>query len=327
MALKQQLLEIFEKNKGIYFSGEHLAKELYVSRNAVWKTVKALKDSGYDISAVTNKGYCLSADNDILSPQSVYSHMTCDGLPFEIEVYESVDSTNNVLKQRASKWESEGKVIIANSQTNGKGRSGRSFHSPEGTGLYMSILLRPKLEADEATYITAIAAVAVAEAVEEVAGRLTEIKWVNDVFLNGKKICGILTEASFDMENGSINYAVLGIGINISAPSGGFPEEIESVAGCIFEKDSPAGTKSKIAALVLENFWRHYISIKEKSFLDGYKKRSMTVGNNVTIHTAGRSDRAAYAMDIDDCCRLIVKTEDGEIKTISSGEVSVKPIK
>jgi BirA family biotin operon repressor/biotin-[acetyl-CoA-carboxylase] ligase len=226
MAIKQKILEIFELDKGRYISGEELAAKLAVSRTAVWKAVKSLQDDGYAIAAVSNKGYCLSNTTDILSAQSITKYLEEAASNFHIEMYKTVDSTNNKLKELARQGAPEGTVVIAKEQTHGKGRMNRSFHSPAETGIYMSILLRPKFSTADAILITTAAAVAVAQAVEAVAGREAKIKWVNDVFCDGKKICGILTEASVDIESGSLEYAILGIGINVIAPQNGFLDDI-----------------------------------------------------------------------------------------------------
>lgn len=324
MSVRDDVLLFLEKNKGQSVSGEELAKTLYVSRNAVWKAVKALQADGYPITAVTNRGYCLARESEIFSAQSVLRELGAAGEDFHIETADSVTSTNTVLKERAAKGAPEGTVLIAARQTAGKGRQGRQFSSPEGTGLYMSILLRPTMQAQEALFLTTAAAVAVSASVEEVSGRKTGIKWVNDVWIDGLKICGILTEASFDLEGGGLEYAVVGIGVNLTEPKGGFPEELRGVAGAVFSPgEDTIGAKSRLAAGILRRFWEYYRALPQRVFWEEYCRRSVVVGREITI--LGTDPQPARAIGIDEECRLRVRLSDGSERLLSSGEVSVRP--
>jgi BirA family biotin operon repressor/biotin-[acetyl-CoA-carboxylase] ligase len=325
MDLKDQVLETLERNKGCFVSGNELAGALHFSRNAVWKAVNALKSEGHDIRAVTNKGYCLAAGSDVLSKASIDKHLGEFVDVFSVEVLKTVDSTNTAVKAKAAQGVPEGTVIVAEEQTGGRGRRGRSFFSPGGTGLYFSVLLRPNVRALDATLITTAAAVAVASSVESVIGLGAKIKWVNDVFVGGKKVCGILTEGSFDMESGGLEYAVLGIGINIVKPEAGYPEEISKVAGALFEGGEPEPeTRSRLIAEVLKRFWAYYRKLSGKTFLPEYKARSFIIGHDIDV-IAGDALRKAQALDIDDDCRLVVRFEDGTVEALSSGEVSIRP--
>ena len=326
MNVKQEVLKFFEESKGICISGAQLAIQLSVSRNAVWKAVKSLQDDGYSITAVTNKGYTLTKSNDILSPQSVSKYLADDAGPFNIEVHKTISSTNSVLKSLALDGESEGKVVIALEQTVGRGRMNRSFYSPSGTGIYMSILLRPKMSATDSLFLTTSAAVAVAEAIETVAERNAKIKWVNDIYCDNKKVCGILTEASLNFEGGGLEYAVLGIGINVLEPPGGFPDELKGIATSVFNgANCPADLKSRLVAEILNRFWTYYKSIDNKAFLKSYINRSMIVGNEVYL-IGNNTCEKALATKIDEQCRLWVKMQDGTEKALSSGEVSIKKV-
>ena len=322
MGVREKVLEFLEVNKGRYVSGAEIAGKLSVSRNSVWKAVKNLEKEGYDIHSVTGSGYMLSKETDILSVQSIKKYLGEDGNVFDLDVKKTVTSTNDALKGLAVSGAREGKVIISEMQTKGKGRLGRSFFSPEKTGIYMSLLLRPKIPASQSLLITAAAAVAVAEALEEVSGRKTGIKWVNDVYSDGKKVCGILAEASFGMESGGLEFAVLGIGINVESPVAGFPEEIKDKAAAVFE-DGGADVRSRLISEVLKRFWDYYIRLPEKGFLEAYKKRSILTGKKVEVITGGMAENAV-ALDIDDECRLIVKMQDGRICPLNSGEVSIR---
>jgi len=327
MAVRQKILEAFEAGKGRYISGEELAAGLSVSRAAVWKAVKSLQDEGYAITAAPNRGYCLSSDTDILSAQSISRHLQEKAARFRIDVRRTVGSTNNLLKELARQGAQEGTVVVAKEQTGGRGRMNRSFYSPSDTGIYMSMLLRPKLSAEEALFITTSAAVAVAQAVEALSGREAKIKWVNDVCCDGRKICGILTEASFDIESGNLEYAVLGIGINVTAPPGGFPDDIKDIAAAVFEDDCRvADVKSRLAAEVLKRFWNYYAGLKERAFLDEYRRRSLVTGREILILGSGAA-RKARALGIDDRCRLKVRFEDGTRELLASGEVAIKSIR
>ncbi len=324
MNVKHRVLAVLEENKGKNISGSDLADALAVSRNAIWKSVKALQEEGYRIKAVTNKGYSLSDENDILSAQSIRPYLSGRTESLRIEVKKSVTSTNTVLKEYAAKGEAEGKLLIAEEQTSGRGRLGRSFFSPANTGIYMSVLLRPKLTVEDSLFITTAAAVAVARAIETITGVRAEIKWVNDIFCSGKKVCGILTEAGIDFESGGLEYAVLGIGINVARPGEGFPSELEDIITGVFGKGQyGSDVRSRLIAEVMNIFWDYYDNISRKTFLKEYRERSFLLGKEVNVIT-GNSTKQAVALDIDDDARLVVKMADGEIKALSSGEVSVK---
>lgn len=322
MTTKDKLLGLFEENKGIYFSGEEIAKKLCVSRAAVWKAVKSLRDEGYVIDAVTNKGYCLSVNTDILSIQGIQKYLNEEYNNLDINVMPVIGSTNDLVREKANEGYDEGYIAIANEQTKGRGRYGRKFFSPSGTGLYMSLLLRPKnYSASEAVKVTMIAAVAMCEAIEEVSDEKAEIKWVNDIFIKGKKVCGILTEASYGLENGVLDYAVVGVGINVYRPEGGFPEEIEHTAGSIFN-NTQDDLKNHLSASFINNFMRYYI-LQNDEFVEEYRKRSFVVGKKVIV-IMGDNKREALVKGVDDECRLIVEYDDGEIESLSYGEISIK---
>lgn len=326
MTVKEQVLELFENNPDTVLSGTRIADELGVSRNAVWKAVKSLQEEGYDIDAVTNKGYTMKISGDIMSVASVRKYIGDAGDKFDISVVQKITSTNDVLKEEASNGAKEGRIIIAMEQTKGKGRMERPFYSPLGTGIYLSILMRPDMSAKDALFITTAAAVAVAKAVEELSEKKAQIKWVNDIYCDGKKVCGILTEASLNIETLKLDYAVLGIGINIMEPEGGFPDEIKDIASAVFENGKCTDQiRSRMAGLIIKYFWEYYEHIEEKTFMEEYKNRSYVIGKEIYVIT-GESKEHAVAVDIDDEAHLIVKMDDGTINTLSSGEVSTKVI-
>lgn len=229
---KERVLRALEAREGAHVSGAQLARELGVTRNSVWKAVNALRREGYHIDATTNRGYALSHEDDLLSASGIRRFLPADA-PLLPTVRKSLDSTNAEALRRAVDGAPEGTVIVAEEQTAGRGRRGRSFFSPAGTGIYLSILVRPALAAERAHLLTCSAAVAVAEAIEACAGVDASIKWVNDVYCRGKKVAGILTEGSFDLEGGVLQHAVVGIGVNVRPPHAGFPAEIAERAGAV----------------------------------------------------------------------------------------------
>lgn len=357
MTTKEKLLELFESNKGNYFSGEELAARLSLSRAAVWKAVKGLRDQGYAIDAVTNKGYCLSIATDILSPQGVRKYLRPEMQKLQLTVLSTVASTNAAVREMAkdgqppaeepehrkpdtgqsecsqsatdqpysapSPCDTIERVLIANGQTRGRGRYGRGFFSPEGTGIYMSLLLKPRnCSASRAVRFTTMAAVAMCEAIEEVSGEKAQIKWVNDIFVRGRKICGILTEGSFDMESGALDSAVLGVGVNVYPPREGFPGELAEMAGALF--DSPGNDKkNRLAAAFLNRFMEYYQGQERQDYTKEYRQRSLALGRQVTVISGDRT-RNALVEDIDEECRLFVRYENGETERLSYGEIRLQ---
>lgn len=331
MSLKETVLEILEQKKGRYISGNELADQIGVSRNAVWKAVKSLQGAGYAITAVTNKGYCLELENDILSVQSISKYLLPELSHLQIEVHKVIDSTNSRAKEYAAQGKSEGLIVVAQEQTAGRGRMGRSFYSPSMSGVYISFLMRPRFTAQESLFMTTAAAVAAAETIEAVSGYPAGIKWVNDVFCHGKKVCGILTEASVNVETQLLEYAVTGIGFNIREPQGGFPEEIQNIAGPIFRQEQDYGladsdheARSQIAAGMINRFWNYYQHLTERTFMPEYKRRSFLLGQEV--RTLSEPSLCGRAEDIDEEGHLILRLQDGARIVLSSGEVSVRLI-
>ncbi|MCH5323953.1 MAG: biotin--[acetyl-CoA-carboxylase] ligase [Eubacterium sp.] len=323
MSTKDQLLNLFENNRGTYFSGEEIAKKLSVSRTAIWKAVKSLRSDGYNIDAVQNKGYSLSSQSDILSVQGIrkYLQPVCSELKFEIVPI--LRSTNLMAREKASYGIDEGYVVIANNQTDGKGRRGQSFYSPSDTGIYMSLLLRPHyLTARQAVKLTTMAAAAACEAIEAVSGENAQIKWVNDIYIDGKKVSGILTEAQVGLENDLIEYAILGIGINVTEPDGGFPDELKDVAGAVFHQAQCDG-KNRIVAEFLNHFMMYYTLPETSNYTESYKRRSLVIGKDIEI-VRHDNRKKATALDIDDECHLLVRFENGKTERLSSGEISVR---
>ena len=317
MTTKEQVLSLFEENRGTYFSGEDMAKRLGVSRAAIWKAVNGLRQDGYAVDAVTNKGYCLSENTDILSATGIQGYWKDSNIRLEIE--DTVCSTNTLVRERANRGEAEGYVLLANEQTEGEGRTNRFFYSPKNTGVYLSVLLRPQRAI---TAMTTMAAAAMCEAIHEVSGRDAKIKWVNDIFVNEKKVCGILTEGAFGMETGQLEYAVLGVGVNLYPPVDGFPEDLREIAGAVFEK-SGGDQKNRLVASFLRRFFRYYRADDQTAYIEAYRAESMVVGKKITV-VSPVGEYSARAIGIDNQCRLQVQYEDGTCETLSYGEIRVK---
>lgn len=278
-------------------------------KKGLFKKIKACKKQAFD---------------DDLSQDNIKKYISKYPNAFEIDVRKVVTSTNDVAKTLAHNGVKEGTVIISQEQTAGKGRRGKNFYSPSKSGVYMSLVLRPKCEIEQSLLITVLAAVAVSRVIENVSGENVKIKWVNDVFCNDKKVCGILTESSLNAENNGVDFIVLGIGINIQEPKGGFPTELEGVATSIFkEKSVSFDITNKIVAQVLEEIWSLYLNFDKNSFLQEYKDRSFLIGRKVEIISLEKT-QIATVLEIDDECRLKVKLENDEIKILSSREVSIR---
>lgn len=323
MDLAKEVITILEEHRGKYISGEQLSERLSVSRSAVWKVINTLREDGHHIIAVRNKGYQLASDSNVLSPQGISKYLHNKDF-YKVSVVKTVDSTNNAVKTMGAEGLPEGTVLAAEQQTNGKGRQGRSFLSPPWEGIYFSILLRPNMSAVDAGFITSAAAVAVSDAVEAITGKKSGIKWVNDVFYDGKKICGILTEASVDMESGGLEYAVLGIGVNITVHPDKLPEELRNIIGGIAD-DCGSDIRNRLIAEILNAFHGYYNELSKKTFLTKYRLRSTVIGHDIFV-IKPTSKRPAFAERIDDDCRLVVRYEDGFEEALSSGEVSIRHI-
>ena len=268
MTTKERILALLEENRGTPLSGEVLAEELGVSRTAVWKAIKDLQKAGHAIAAAQNRGYTLDTDSEVLSEQGVRLFLRNKSL--NLVVAQELESTNLTAKQMAAAGAPHGTLVVADSQTAGRGRRGRSFASPPGTGLYISMVLRSALPMQSAVLVTSAAAVAVCRAVERAAGKRLDIKWVNDLFYRGKKCCGILTEAAADVETGGVDYLVVGIGLNLLPPEGGWPEELAEIAASIFTPGEHVG-RCRIAAAIADELLVLCAALPDTSFMAEYR--------------------------------------------------------
>ncbi len=318
MRVKEHVLEILEQRRGEAVSGEELAASIKVSRASVWKAVNALRSQGYKIAGVTNRGYCLMGENNLISREGISAHLQ-DEKKYQIHVYDTVDSTNTRAKQLAAEGCPSDTIVIANKQTAGKGRLGRNFYSPPDSGLYLSYVLRTNLRAEDAVLITTAVSVAAARAIQNLTGQEVKIKWVNDLYYKEKKICGILTEAISDFESGCIEAVVIGIGINLSTEQ--FPDGIRQTAGSL-EIDMRQISRNMLAAAVITEVSGLEKMICNRSFLDEYRERSMVIGQRVSI--VQQEGRIVEVLGIDQNGGLIVKDAEGNQEVLRSGEISIR---
>lgn len=313
MALKNDVLYALLEADG-YISGEDLANRFDKSRAAVWKAVRALKRDGYDIDAVTNRGYMLTDSNGRISAESIKSKLKSD---IDVLYYPTIDSTNNECKRLLANSKEGVFLVAADEQTAGRGRQGKSFYSPALTGVYFSIVIKPKTSLQNAVTATTAAAVAVCRAIEALTELKPKIKWVNDVYLNGRKICGILTEAITNFEEGTVESVIIGIGINISTLE--FPDDVEN-AGCLGAKISRSALIAEITNELLKIAGGDY-----KSFIDYYRSRSFVIGERIKFIQSSKVTEAT-AIAIDETGGLEVLLDNGEKTVLRSGEISIRRV-
>ena len=321
--LRDEVLMILKQQESD-LSGEEISRRLGVTRMAVSNAVKALRKEGYVIDSATNRGYRLRKSPNKLSAGDLFAHLPVSRQS-TVRCFDLIDSTNSYLKREAVNGGRNGLVAVANEQTAGRGRSGRSFFSAADCGIYLSILLRPHCEPQKTMTLTAHAAAAVCEAIERACGVETEIKWTNDVVLNGKKLCGILTEITLEGESGLVDSVVIGIGLNVNYKREDFPEALRNIAGSLFSETGLRADRAKLAAeiiLALDRM-REAWNQNPKAYLDAYRKRCSTTGKEVRV-LHGESVRDAFALEITDDFALRVRYDDGAEEILNSGEVSVR---
>lgn len=259
---------------------------------------------------------------DIIDSQKIFDFLN-DELrdKIKIEALKKTTSTNTLVKERANE-SNEGLVIVAGEQTAGRGRMGRSFFSPGDSGVYMSLLLKPEIKPEDAVQITTAAAVSVCKALEKLGVQDSKIKWVNDIYINNRKVCGILTESSFNSGNGMLDFAVLGVGINIYESEEGFPDEIKDIAGAVFSRRK-GDLRNKFIAEFINAFFEFYNVLSSKKHMKEYKEKSFVLGKEINI-IQSENIRSGKAIDIDENCNLVVELPDGNAEKLYSGEISVK---
>ncbi len=320
MSLKRSLLAELEASRNTDLSGQKLAEKLGVSRNAVWKGINALRKDGHEILSGTNRGYRLSESSDLLSAEGISRHLAAGAKGLRVFVFKETDSTNNEAKRMLADGRRENFLVAAEHQTGGRGRNGRRFYSPSRAGIYMTLAIHPGPGAANPVSITTAAAVAVVRAIEKLTDKKPLIKWVNDIFLDGGKICGILTEAIMDVETGTIQSVIVGIGVNVSAVE--LPEELNGIAAAL----EPSGlTRNRLAAEIINQIMALAADLSDKSYLEDYRARSMVLGKRIAYCQNGVF-RQATAVGIDENGGLLIRNDDGGTETLTSGEISVRPV-
>ena len=319
---KEKVYELLHTSPKPYISGEELSRRLGVSRAAVWKAIDSLRRDGYVIEARSGLGYRLTSSPDALVEREIRRHLSL--ICPDLRCLEEIDSTNSYLKREALSGAPHGTVAVANGQTAGRGRMTRSFQSPPGKGVYLSILLRPHLPPPDLMGVTGMAAVAVCNAVERTAGVRPGIKWTNDLVLNGRKICGILTEMALETESGLIQYAVIGAGVNVCHTPEDFGPEVSRMATSLAQEGYSVA-RSVLAAAMIEELFRLSGALGGDTtpWVDAYRRDCVNIGKPVQLIWTGRRVRGK-ALDIDGQFGLVVRLEDGSQTTVRTGEVSVR---
>ncbi len=294
-----------------------------VSRTAVWKVMNQLKDEGYIIEAIQNKGYRILEYPDILSKSEIASRLQTSWAGREIRFYEEISSTNIEAKKLAEEGEPHGTLVVADKQNAGRGRRGKTWESPAGSSVYMTILLRPEFPPDKASMLTLLMALSVRNAVADVSGMEVQIKWPNDIVLHGKKICGILTEMSAELDY--IHYVVIGVGINVNQKT--FPEEIHVTATSLFMESEKKYVRAALIERSMYYFEQYYDQFLEIQNLEGiwseYNKYLINIEKRVRVLDP-KGEFEGIAVGINNLGELLVKKDDNEVTEVYAGEVSVR---
>lgn len=320
MPTKNDVLRLLEENKGEPISGQKLAELLGVSRQAIWKAVESLKEDGHIINSSINKGYQLDSNSDLISAEGIRIFLSKENRDRPIIVFKTIDSTNSEAKRLALNGASHGTVIISEEQTNGRGRKGKSFFSPPKTGIYASFILKPKVNIDDAQMVTIYAAVSVCNVIENLTNLKPKIKWVNDIYLNGKKICGILTEAISDFESGTVDFIIVGIGVNFSTKQEDFPKEIQDIAGSLPKTNI---SRNQFIAALIDEMLKNANCIFQNNLIDLYKEHSLMLGKEI-IYQKNLQTLYGKVLDINERGNLVVLINNSKIDILHSGEVEIK---
>lgn len=322
--MKNEILRLLKTNN-TYVSGQQLCDYFKVSRTSVWKVIEQLKKEGYEIEAVRNRGYRLVSSPDVISEAEIKSLLKTKWAGCKVMYYDATDSTNNRAKDSGEKKGFHGTLFIADKQNAGKGRRGRAWESPAGKSIYMTILLRPEITPDKAPMLTLVMGLSVAEGIRRVSGVKAEIKWPNDIVINKKKVCGILTEMATEIE--CVHYVVIGVGINVNQQH--FPDEIKEMATSLYNETGNTYKRSELIAAVLEQFEKNYEAFLKAGDLSDVKEVYDSIlvncGQEVKVLEPGNEYRAV-AEGINKTGELIVTLPDGQKKNVFAGEVSVRGI-
>lgn len=322
--MKTEILKILKQCNG-FVSGQDLCEQFQVSRTAVWKMIKQLQQEGCRIEAVRNKGYRLLLVADVMTEAEIGSQIQTRWLGRCLKYFEVIDSTNTKAKQLAEQGAEEGLLVVADSQQSGKGRRGKSWSSPPGENIFMSFVLRPDLPPQCAPMITLLAGLAVAGGIRKLTGLKAEIKWPNDIVVQGQKVCGILTEMSAELEQ--IHYVVTGIGINVNTDC--FPAEIAKTATSIRLQTGEMTSRSQLIAVILSEFEQYYqlfLQTNDMSLLKAEYQAMLVNKNRQILVTGPGHKQQGLCLGINDKGELLMEGPDGQVKEVMAGEVSVRGV-
>lgn len=322
--MKKVILSLLKENENDFVSGQDISDKLGVTRTAVWKYINQIKDEGYKIESLSKKGYRLISSPDILTLEEIGPYLNTKLIGRNIIHFDSIESTNSKAKQLADKGEAHGTIVISEEQTKGRGRLGRCWTSPKYKGVFMSIILRPELNPVDAAKLTQTAAAAVVKATSEL-GISTSVKWPNDIVLNHKKVCGILTEMNAELTR--INYVVVGLGINVNIEEFEFGEDIKDIATSLKIQTKAPVNRKELVAGILNNFeylYNRFIDDNDiESSINICRENSAIIGKKIMIIKREKNTEAT-AINIDDEGRLLVEYTDGKQESLISGEVSIR---
>lgn len=326
--MRTEILTLLRNSKE-YVSGQQLCDQFGVSRTAVWKVINQLKEEGYQIESVSRKGYRLiESPEDILSQSEIASRLQTKWAGQTLYYKDSTGSTNTDVKELAEKGAAQGTTVVADCQSAGKGRRGRQWQSPPGIAVYFTILLKPQYEPDKASMVTLVMALSVAQAIEEVTGLTAGIKWPNDIVVNKKKVCGMLTEMTTTPEMGEIQYVVIGVGVNVNnASEQDFPEEIRKTAGSLRMESGWTICRAALIERILARFEENYEVFEKnlslKSLHTAYEEHLVNIDAQVRVlDPAGEYTGICHG--INEAGELLVEREDGTVTEVYAGEVSVR---
>lgn len=317
---KNRLLEILEENKGKILSGNDLSDLLGISRNAVWKGINALKEEGHQIDSIKNKGYVLQVESDNLSKSEILMNLPESAPDYEIIILDEIPSTNTYLKEH--KDLANNTLVLAKAQTSGRGRLGKSFHSTDQGGIYLSLLKTKDISAYNTSLATLASALAVSEVLDQYLGTPTSIKWVNDIYHEGYKLAGILTEGTLEFETGSLSSLIIGIGINVNTEE--FPEDIQSIASSLHRVTGKKYVRNEIVAGILSSLEKYLTLTRTdpRELIRSYRRRMLYLGEDILV-IRGSEEIQGTLEDITDEGHLILRTPK-ETLTLNSGEISIR---
>ena len=329
--MKEKILRMFRETDG-YVSGQELCERLGVSRTAVWKVTQQLKEEGYQIEAVKNRGYRMMSAPDVMTAEEIGSHLKTETMGRCCVYYEETDSTNTRAKQLAEEGKPHGTLVCAERQTGGKGRRGRAWSSPPGEAIYMTLLLRPEIRPVHASMLTLVMGLAAAKACNETLYKKlgenapkVHVKWPNDLVLEGRKLAGILTEMSAEVDY--INYVVIGIGINVNMHH--FPEEVEKMANSLYQASGHTLSRAELTACCMKHFEECYNRFAVTEDISGlredYESLLVNMNEQVRVLDPGH-EYMGKALGINDKGELLVEQEDGQVTAVYAGEVSVRGV-